>query len=334
MRYQGRRGGGVAVAALVVAMACAGLSTVAAGPAAAAKVRSAKTTTGNTLAGATGDVTTTRLTSPDRVQVKDSLGVLATFTVGARTVTVRGTVRVFGESTTTATVTSSTWVRLLPAPFPGSVDWDWLSARLADTSPDVLAVAAQYVTGAPARLDDTSRQYAGDASYGPLQADGTREEGSDFNDYLGVAWTYGTTVDNPETDQIRSLDCSGFVRMVLGYRGGVPLTLRPDGTAIPRRAVEMADAAPGVVIIPDTGVRPSRFGNLSPGDLVFFDGSTDDGTLVDHVGIYLGTDSAKAPRFVSSRKRADGPTMGDLGGKSVLTGTGLYATAFRSVRRV
>jgi hypothetical protein len=67
---------------------------------------------------------------------------------------------------------------------------------------------------------------------------------------------------------------------------------------------------------------------------VFFDASADEGTLVDHVGIHLGIDSAGAPRFVSSRKGADGPTMGDVRGRSMLSGSRLYATSFRVVRRL
>jgi cell wall-associated NlpC family hydrolase len=122
--------------------------------------------------------------------------------------------------------------------------------------------------------------------------------------------------------------------MVFGYRLGVPLGLDPDGVRLPRRSVQMLEAAPGVVTVPDTGTAPSSTNKLAPGDLLFFDGSTDDGTAVDHVGIYLGRDSAGAPRFISSRKTVDGPTMGDVGGKSLLTGTGLYAGAWRAARRV
>jgi hypothetical protein len=249
-------------------------------------------------------------------------------------VTLRGPQRVFAESTTAATVTSTTWVRLLAQPFTGAVDYGWLAGWAGDTSEDVLDVARQYVTGAPERMDATGLRIAGDASYGPLQPDGTRAEGSDFNDYLGVAWSYGSTVDQPEPDQFGALDCSGYVRAVFGHRAGVPMTLQPDGTRLPRRAVQMSSSAPGVVVVPDTGTRPSSLAALLPGDLVFFDASTDDGTLVDHVGIYLGPDSAGAPRFVSSRKGADGPTMGDVRGRSTLSGTGLYATSFRAARRI
>ncbi|PPK95379.1 cell wall-associated NlpC family hydrolase [Kineococcus xinjiangensis] len=331
-------------AAVTLVMVGAGL--VAAGPAAAGEPRVSRatrsttttstTTTSTTapaLPGTTGTVTTTTADSPARTIVKDDRGVVAVFTAGSRTVTLRGPERVFAESTTSAVVRSTTWVRLLPQPSAGTADWEWLGTALASTAPDVLALAMQYTTSAPAVHDQQGLQIAGDASYGPLTATG-REEGSDFNDYLGVAWSYGSTTDAPETRQFRSLDCSGYVRMAFGYRGGVPLVLRPDGAGLPRRAVEMLASAPGVVVQPDLGTRPPVPTALAPGDLLFFDASTDDGTAVDHVGIYLGVDSAGAPRFLSSRKTVDGPTLGDTGGKSVLKGTGLYATSFRAVRRL
>lgn len=265
--------------------------------------------------------------------VRDEQGVLATFTKGARTVTLRGPSRTFSEETTTATVTTTSWVRLLPQPFTGKVDKTWLEAALRDRSPDVLAVALQYTTGAPEILTASGSRLAGDASYGPLTDTG-RQEGSDFSDYLGVSWSYGPSVDRPESAQLGSLDCSGYVRMVLGYRGGAPLAQSPDGVGLPRRSFQLLASAPGAVLQPDTGSRPPLPVGLAAGDLLFFDAATDDGTQIDHVGIYLGVDSAGAARFLSSRKTVDGPTMGDVGGRSTLTGTGLYATSFRAVRRV
>lgn len=284
--------------------------------------------------GTAGPLREHRLTEPDRVIVRDDVGPVATFTVGSRSVALRGPQRTFSESTTTASVTTTIWVRLLSQPFSGTVDHGWLAARLADTSDDVLEVARQYLTGAPDRRDASGLRIAGDASYGPLLADGTREEGSDFNDYLGVAWSYGTSSDHPETRQYGALDCSGYVRAVFGHRTGGRMTLDPDGVALPRRAVQMNDSAPGVMVVPDAGRRPESLASLQPGDLVFFDASTDDGALVDHVGIHLGTDSSGAPRFMSSRKGADGPTMGDIRGRSTLSGSGLYATSLRSARRL
>ena len=287
-------------------------------------------------AGAASSYTVRRLSSPARTQVLQGTKVVATFTDGSRSVALGATSRTFDEQTDPAnTVTTPTWVRLLGSPFTGTVDLNWVTARLADTSPDVLAMAMQYRVGEPAIVAG-GLQIAGDAAYGPLQPDGTRAEGSDFNDYLGISYTYpGGVVDAPEADQFRSLDCSGFMRMVLGYRGGVPMTLAAGAAdRLPRRAVDQASSGTGVVLIANTGVAPASRSVLQAGDLVFFDVSTDDGTLIDHVGMFLGRDNAGNDRFISSRKSANGPTMGDLSGRSVLNGTGLYATGFRSARRV
>lgn len=276
-----------------------------------------------------------RQSEPARTTVRDSNGAwLATFTDGASTVLLTGPRRTFAEGTTSATVTSSNWVRALPKPFTGEVDMDWLSARLADRSPDALTIAMQYTTGAAAVYDPGGALIGGDADYGPLQADGTREEGADFNDYLGVPWTYGRTADPPEADQAGALDCSGFLRMVWGYRLGLPLSLKTVGDAIPRRAHQIASSAPGVVVVNDRGVTSTAYRSLATGDLVFFDAATDDGTQIDHTGMYLGLDSQGHHRFISSRKTVNGPTLGDVGGKSVLDGTGLYARSFRTARRL
>jgi cell wall-associated NlpC family hydrolase len=209
--------------------------------------------------------------------------------------------------------------------------------------PDVLAIAMQYVSGAPP-IFEGPLQVAGDTSYGPL-VEGEREEGSDFNDYLGIPWKYPEGTDKPEERQFQCLDCSGFIRMVWGYRrhlpgdafpSVVPLCLRPQRRrgALPRRAFEMYQAAPGVLMIVNAGTQVKDFSRMSAGDLVFFDADPNDGTQIDHIGIYLGRDSQNHHRFLSSRKRANGPTMGDLGGKSILDGTNLYAKAFRAVRRI
>jgi hypothetical protein len=211
---------------------------------------------------------------------------------------------------------------LTPAPFDGSFgsdERDWLRSAVADRSPDVLAVAFEYVRDAPS-LERDGLRVAGDADYGPRLADGGRAEGSDFNDFLGVPWTYGTTVDEPEASQQGSLDCSGYVRMVYGYRLGVPLSLSREGSGLPRRARYQAGY----------GVSVST---PQVGDLLFFDADKGDGSAIDHVGIYLGLDSTGHPRFISSRKKANGPTMGALGGDSTIDGGGYWASAFRAARR-
>jgi cell wall-associated NlpC family hydrolase len=124
------------------------------------------------------------------------------------------------------------------------------------------------------------------------------------------------------------------MRMIFGYRSKLPLTLAPNGTAIPRRAYQLLDSAPGVVTVPNTGKQVTSFAKLSPGDLAFFDVSTDDGTQIDHVGMYLGLDAGGNQRFISSRKSIDGPTLGDHRGKSTLNGDGLYASSFHAIRRM
>lgn len=273
--------------------------------------------------------------TPDRVLLYDAEGAwVATFTVGARTVTLAGPIRTFAEPAAEDDVTHGTWVRLLPRPFDGTIDEAWLRAARRTDVPDLLATAMEYLGGAPDQHDAAGLRFAGDADYGPLQADGSRQEGADFNDYLGLAWTYADGVDRPEPHQRGSLDCSGFVRMVFGYRHGHPLARTPDGYGLPRRAVQQQAGAPGVILHPDAGTQLTDFSRLAPGDLVFFDVATDDGDAIDHVGIYLGRDAAGHPRFVSSRKTINGPTMGDVGGRSRLDGAGLYARNFRAAHRL
>ncbi len=276
-----------------------------------------------------------RLVGPARSVVTDAAGNwLATFTDGASTVTLVGPSRTFHEQSAGAPVITSVWVRLLPTPFAGHIPERWLSAALGDASPDLLHIAMQYTKQAQPLYDAYGLKIAGDANYGPLKDGRTRQEGSDFNDYLGIAWQYSDQLDEPEAEQFGSLDCSGFMRMVWGYRGGIPLTLRPNGIALPRRSFEMLESAPGVVIIRNTGMRPTNLSRLAPGDLLFFDASSDDAERIDHVGMYLGPDTTGAHRFISSRKTINGPTMGDKGGRSILDGTGTYAKSFRAARRL
>lgn len=272
----------------------------------------------------------------NKVTASDKSGWLATFTIGSQTATVRGAERTFAEAGAADRVTHNVWVRILPSPFAGTVNEQWLSEAMQDTSPDMLAIAMEYMSGAPKLTDASGRVYAGDAEYGPLNPDGTRQEGSDFNDYLGIPYSYPDTVDNPEAAQLGSLDCSGYIRMIWGYRTGMPLTNSSDPRAdgIPRRAVQMYDSQVGSTTIERSSSAQSSLAQLQPGDLVFQDASTDDGTAIDHVGMYLGKDTAGNYRFVSSRKTANGPTMGDIGGKSILNGSGLYAKSFVAAKRL
>lgn len=273
---------------------------------------------------------------PTRLIVRDAVDGewVATFTYNARTVTLRGPERSFAEETAPHPVVHDKWVRVLDEPFDGVVDEAWLLDNCASTEPDVLEIAMQYVAGAPDVVVDGMR-IAGDADYGPI-VDGARQEGADFNDYLGIDWSYADDVDHNEAFQLGSLDCSGYLRMVWGYRSGVPMVGSEDGlgVALPRRAVQIAATGPGIVTIPEViGVTPA-LDALEVGDLVFFDADEGDGTDIDHAGMYLGVDTSGRPRFLSSRKSINGPTLGDYNGASCLDGSGLYATTFRAARRL
>ncbi|WP_240044757.1 C40 family peptidase [Streptomyces alboflavus] len=243
------------------------------------------------------------------------------------------------------TVTHDTWVRVLNSPFNGT--WttglaNQVRAWSADSTPDVLAYAMMYVTGAPAvtsaALD--GKKVFGEAQYGPLKPDGTRSEFSDWNDYIGIPWTYpnGETRGFPHGEITVSgcLDCSGFVRTVYGRHLGIPMVFDQgfDGINLPRRTRDIGPSGPGVLIQDSTGAPPPLAG-IRPGDVVLFDADQSEPVegQIDHNGIYLGQDPSGNHRFISSRKVVSGPTFSDLGGPSTLNGTGTYAKRLRKVRR-
>jgi cell wall-associated NlpC family hydrolase len=88
------------------------------------------------------------------------------------------------------------------------------------------------------------------------------------------------------------------------------------------------------VLIPNTGTRVTDLAPLAPGDLLFFKWDPENPHPIDHVGMYLGLDTAGHARFISSRQTINGPTMGDTGGASLLDGNGLWARSFRGARRL
>jgi cell wall-associated NlpC family hydrolase len=293
---------------------------------------------------AASDLRYLRRDAPARTSMVDAAGtVLATFTDGARTVTLDGPTRTFAEPQfSTASVVTRVWVRLLPQPwYEGAerADWfqPWLEQNLNSTAPDVLAVAAEYLDGAPDGRDAAGVRVQGDARFGPPgPANAPPPENSDFYDYLGVSWTFGDDeVGTPEQARYGAVDCSGFVRLVYGYRMGYPLLgTNEPGPGLPRRARAMHEVGPGVVLLPDTGAPPADLGVLQTGDLLFFDIDPAVDRRIDHVAIYLGRDDAGQHRFVSSRMRADGPTLGDTGGTSLLDDGGHYARSFRAAKRL
>jgi cell wall-associated NlpC family hydrolase len=279
------------------------------------------------------DLTVIRLDDPARTVLEDGDGEwVATFTEGSYTVAVAGAERTFDEPTATA-VTTTEWVRLLPAPFDGEIDVEWFEQARTDVSADVLEIATEYWEGAADVWDEDGILVSAEAAYGPLQPDGSRPVGSDWHDFKGIDAEYDGRIDPAKPEEYRALDCSGYTRTIFGERLGLPMSLRPDGgTSIPRRSFEQAADAPGVVPIAD-GVVDADL--LQAGDLVFFDSPSDDDGRIDHVGIYLGVDEAGDLRFVHSRRSANGPTMGgDDVSPSILNGDGYYDRGFESTRRL
>jgi cell wall-associated NlpC family hydrolase len=285
-----------------------------------------------------------RREEPARTTAVDAAGtVLATFTDGARTVTLDGPERTFAEPQFPGrAVTTRVWVRLLPEewnPEDENAPWlrDWLQTNLGSTEPDVLAFAKDYLDGAPEERDAQEVRFKGDAAFGPPPPPGSPPiENNDFYDYLGVDWTFADGARRePDPARYGTVDCSGFVRLVYGFRAGYPLIPTNDrGPGLPRRARGMAENGPGVTLLPDTGGIPTNLGVLQAGDLLFFDLDKAPDGRTDHVAIYLGRDESGGHRFVSSRVRADGPTLGDLGGTSLLDDGGYYSQSFRSAKRL
>lgn len=276
-----------------------------------------------------------RLAAPARTVVRDGDGaIVGTFTDGARNAVLTGPSRTFRQpGGTPAVITTSTWVRLLPGPWHDGAEREswfapWLKSAITDRSDDVLAIATEYSDGTPAMKDAKAVRFRGKAGFPQT------DRPADFLDYLGTAWTFpdGTT-ENPHPDRYGAVDSAGFVRLVYGYRLGYPL--RGDdgrGGGLPRQAAAMAGA--GASIIRDHQTTPADRLLLLPGDLLFFNDRTSGAGGVDHVGIFLGLDDGGAPRFVSSRKKAGGPTFGDVGPSTLLAQGDRFGQGLRSAVRL
>ncbi|MEV0446391.1 hypothetical protein [Streptomyces sp. NPDC050600] len=240
-------------------------------------------------------------------------------------------------------IAHDTWVRVLPEPFDGS--WtpaveQRVRAWAGDLSPDALSYAAMFLPYAP-DVTDPARQGArvlGKARYSdPDAVTGERTVGADFQEYLGISWTFpGLPARAPEAPFLGCLDCSGFVRMVYGFHMGLPLLhekAAPDHRGLPRTSTAQAKDGPGVKIA-DGGTAAPALDGLRIGDTVFFDADTDPESG-GHIGIYAGVDQHGFRRFFSSRKTPNGPTLADVGGRSVLNGTAgeTYTDKLRVIRR-
>ncbi|MET0698959.1 MAG: hypothetical protein ABWY93_04785 [Mycobacterium sp.] len=264
---------------------------------------------------------------PQRTLLRDTSGRLVfTLTRGARTVVVRGPLRTFTESSTTdAEIRSTDHVYIAPRPWDGNIDdqgWArFLIDRLHTTEPDLLEISLQYLAGSPTIVSDGQR-IAGDAGFG-LRGNGDDRDGADFYDYLNAPWKFPDrkSVIQASTKFDRQLDCSGYLRLVYGFRSGIPLFYGNgvvDG--LPRSAWAMADHAPSVVVASSkrSDSPPDDLSRISPGDAVFFALHDDRPGDISHSGIYLGRDNEERMRFVSARSTANGPTFGDLGGDGVI----------------
>ncbi|MGD3111036.1 NlpC/P60 family protein [Streptomyces sp. YGL11-2] len=305
-------------------------------------------------AGRPGAQTWERLKNPDRTVLRGEGGqVLATFTDRSRTATLKGPSRTFGESANTATrVVTEDWVRLMPEAWRAGAEqerWfgDWFRQYHGSQEDDLFAIAFQYVTGAPVKKDDKGIAYAGDAKFGPVNPDLAKHRGtplleqSDFFDYLGIPYSFRDgTATRPEAARYRAVDCSGYMRLVFGYRARYPLAPGDGkGNGLPRTANGMGRSHLGADIIPLSGPapwyqRPQNIDLLQPGDLVFFKMDHHTGDRLDHVGLYLGPDTEGHKVFISSRKEVNGPTIGDTGGVSRLDGNGFYAQLLRNAKRL
>ncbi|HEU4349559.1 MAG TPA: hypothetical protein VFR35_17410 [Actinoplanes sp.] len=286
------------------------------------------------------------LVDPARTEVRrrDGDKMLATLTVGARTVVFAGAPRRFTDpSTTSAVVDSAVRVRIAPRawridPTPDDVV-AWLLRQLEDEDPpiDVLGAAMQYLADAPDRRDSRGVRYAGDADFGYVHSRDERD-GADFYDFLEIPWDFPDSGRRrPSERWHKDLDCSGYLRLIYGYRFGIPLLngkVNATVDGLPRTAASMAAYARSVTVA--AGRSPSRppkdLSALQPGDIAFF-ALHDDPALVTHSGIYIGDDGDGRMRFISSRGTVDGPSFGDVRGDSVLD-SGYFGDRLRRVIRL
>jgi cell wall-associated NlpC family hydrolase len=249
-----------------------------------------------------------------------------------------------GSWATPPTITHNKWVRVLTSPYSSwdAATEDQVRAWATDRTPDALAYATMFLTGAP-NVRSAAQSNAivmGQANYGPLDSGGLPIEGGDFHEYMGLNWTFpnGETANLIDSSWIGKMDCSGYVRMVYGYHMGLPMVRNRsadfNGLNIPRGTKDIGPSGPGVIVAQSASTAPALT-DMQIGDIVLFVADTSDPVAgqIDHDGIYLGTDAAGVPRFANSRKTPNGPTFADLGGGSTLTGGGTYATSLRIIRR-
>lgn len=279
-----------------------------------------------------------------RTIIKSATGTTAAIlTQGARVANLPGPRRTFAErSNTDATITTDVWAHVMPRPWsPDAQDQPWFTSwfrntALAQRRPlDVLAIAMQYLDGAPVLRDARNVAYAGDAGFGLLRTD-DEVDGADFYDFMGITWRWpdGTKSD-PSPQWLRRLDCSGYIRMVYGYRSGMLLSRGAEDTeGLPRTARGMARYRNAFRVVEGeaSDKAPESLTGVMPGDLLFF-ALHDDESTITHSGIYIGDDQNGDQRFVSSRTSQNGPTFGDFNTKSIFN-SGYFRRRLRRVIRL
>lgn len=227
---------------------------------------------------------------------------------------------------------------------------------------DILDLAFQYVATAPVVWNDATPERRRIAGPSPHLLT------CDFHDYVCIdcpagecnasttrppdllCQTSGACPDYP-TQSPGMLDCSGYMRMIWGYRNNftaqsyyanIELTggliddkltrTSEDQYNGPTAGTKIIDFRPGCPT-------PDDLGKLRVGDLVFFDINGNGGssyTAIDHDGMYVGRDAQGDYRFISSRTSTGVSMRGDT--ESILNCSGSVSSSwpgwFRGARRL